>query len=369
MDREPEPPRRARWWSRHDDRFRCELCPRLCILSPRQRGFCYVREADEDGILLTTYGRSSGFCIDPVEKKPLYHFHPGSPVLSFGTAGCNLGCRYCQNWDVTRAADVDDLGERASPAAIADTARRLGCAAVAFTYNDPVSFAEYAIDTARACREAGVHSIAVTAGYVTAAARGEFFAAMDAANIDLKAFSEEFYRKQCYGHLAPVLETIEHVVKKTSCWVELTNLVIPGLNDSDADIEALCGWVLERLGPHVPLHFTAFHPDYQLSDVPPTPPSTLRRVRALAKGVGLDHVYTGNIDDPVGSATYCSACDEPVVERHGYEVTSFKLDEGFCPVCRLEVPGHFGVARGHWGARRLPILIEEREVRGEHETG
>jgi pyruvate formate lyase activating enzyme len=368
MDRDRKP-HRGRWWSRHDGRFRCELCPRFCILSPGQRGFCFVREADTDGIVLTSYGRSSGFCIDPVEKKPLYHFHPGSAVLSFGTAGCNLGCRYCQNWDLTKAAEIDRLGERASPVAIAQTARRLGCTSVAFTYNDPVIFAEYAIDTARACREARVHSIAVTAGYVTAGARGELFAAMDAANIDLKAFSEEFYHRQCYGHLAPVLETIEYAVKETSCWVELTNLVIPGLNDSDAEIEALCAWVLERLGPHVPLHFTAFHPDYKLLDLPPTPPETLRRARARAKSLGIDHVYTGNIADVEGASTTCAGCEELVVERRGYEVTRFRLDEGFCPVCRVEVPGHFGVAPGQWGARRLAVLVEEPEIAGEHESG
>jgi pyruvate formate lyase activating enzyme len=361
----------ARWWHREGERFRCDLCPRFCILSPGQRGFCFVREANRDGMVLTTYGRSSGFCVDPIEKKPLHHFHPGTPVLSFGTAGCNLGCRYCQNWDMSKSRDIDRLAERASPEQIATAACALGCASVAFTYNDPVVFAEYAIDTADACRAAGLHPVAVTAGYVTAEARAELFGAMHAANIDLKGFTEEYYHRQCLGHLQPVLETIEYVVKHTRCWVELTTLVIPGLNDGNDELERLSTWVHEHLGPDVPLHFTAFHPDYKLRDLPPTPRETLVRARDIARANGLRYVYTGNIDDVDGASTHCPGCGLLLVERRGYRIATFAIVDGSCRRCGVPIAGHFDAQPGRWGARRLPISMafeEPHAIGGEHET-
>jgi pyruvate formate lyase activating enzyme len=362
----------GRFWHQEGGRFRCDLCPRACLMLSGQQGFCFVREATEDGIVLTTYGRASGFCLDPIETKPLFHFYPGTAALSFGTAGCNLGCSYCQNWDLSKARDIDRLTDEAAPADIARTARALGARSVAFTYNDPVIFAEYAIDTARACRDLGVKSVAVTAGYLAAAARPEFFAALDAANIDVKAFSEEFYRRRCLGHLQPVLDTVAYAVNHTRCWVELTTLLIPGLNDGDAEIDALVRWIGEQLGPDVPLHFTAFHPDYNLADVPPTPVATLRRARARAIASGLHHVYTGNVDDPAGGVTSCRACGTPLIERRGWRITGWRVEAASCPACGRELAGRFDAAPGRWGELRVPVTIAPTAQdlpAGEHETG
>ena len=266
----------TKYWRRLDDgRVQCALCPRFCKLHEGQRGFCFVRACEGGQVVLTTYGRSSGFCVDPIEKKPLSHFLPGTPVLSFGTAGCNLGCKFCQNWDISKSRELDTLADAASPEAVALAARQLGCRSVAFTYNDPVIFHEYAIDVARACREQGIKTVAVTAGEVCAEPRAEFSRVMDAANVDLKAFSERFYREVCAGSLARVLETLQYLKHETSVWFELTTLLIPGENDSDAELNELTQWVVEKLGPDVPLHFSAFHPDHRMLDRPPTPPSTL----------------------------------------------------------------------------------------------
>ena len=315
----------GKWWHREGDRFRCDLCPRRCLVSPGQRAYCFVRVGTEDGIALSSYGRSSGFCVDPIEKKPLNHFYPGTPVLSFGTAGCNLGCKFCQNFEISTAREMDTLASSASPEHVARVAKELGCRSVAFTYNDPVIFAEYAIDTAEACRAIGLHPVAVTAGYITAEARPEFYAAMDAANIDLKAFTEEFYRRTCAARLAEVCETIEWVVKETKCWVELTTLLIPGLNDGDHELHALSTWVFERLGPGVPLHFTAFHPDHKMLDRPATPLSTLQRARRIAKEHGVNHVYTGNASDVDGQSTWCASCGARVVERDRYRIGAWSM--------------------------------------------
>lgn len=299
----------ARWQTQFHDgtnRARCELCPCRCVLKPGQRGFCFVR-SNHDGLIVSdTYGRSSGFAVDPVEKKPLNHFHPGSSVLSFGTAGCNSGCRFCQNWDIAKARSFDRLGMEASPEKIAQVAADRGIDSVAFTYNDPIVFAEYAIDTAEACRALGIHPIAVTAGYMSAEARPDFYAAMDAANIDLKGFTEEFYWKVTGTHLADVLETIDYAVNEARTpegehvWVEITTLLIPGFNDDDAQLHAECTWIREHLGPDVPLHFSAFHPSYRMMDVPPTPHETLTRARDIALEEGLNYVYTGNVHDREG---------------------------------------------------------------------
>ncbi|HEY8514825.1 MAG TPA: AmmeMemoRadiSam system radical SAM enzyme [Candidatus Binatia bacterium] len=350
---------RGSWWRRLDDgRLECVLCPRRCRLHEGQRGFCWVREAGADAIYLTSYGRASGFCIDPIEKKPLAHFYPGTSVLSFGTAGCNLGCRFCQNWDISKARDDDRLLDSASPEAIAEAAVRTGCKSVAFTYNDPVIFAEYAIDTAIAAHERGVETVAVTAGYVTAEARPEFFRHVDAANVDLKGFTEEFYRKQCLGHLEPVLETLAWLHRETDVWLEVTTLLIPGHNDSDAEIDRLAAWYLDHLGADVPLHFTAFHPDFRMRDVPRTPAATLVRARERARAAGLHHVYTGNVSDPAGQSTYCAGCGALVIERDGYELGAWRLDEhGRCRACGTPLAGRFDAVPGTWGARRAMVRL------------
>ena len=351
----------ARWWSPlGDGRLECRLCPRFCKLRDGQRGFCFVRQRAGDRLVLTTYGRSSGFCVDPIEKKPLNHFHPGSAVLSFGTAGCNLGCRFCQNWDISRASEFDALADAASPEQIARTAKDLGCRSVAFTYNDPTVFAEYAIDVAAACRAIGVNTVAVTAGYITPEARPEFYAAMDAANVDLKAFTEAFYHRLCFASLAPVLETLIYLRHETRVWFEITTLLSPGENDSDADLHAAADWIATHLGLDVPWHFTAFHPDFKLLDKPPTPPATLMRARRIALGKGIRYVYTGNVRDPEGGSTWCPACHRRLIERHGYQLGEYHVRDGHCEFCNWPVPGHFDRDPGHWGARRLPVRMSGR---------
>jgi pyruvate formate lyase activating enzyme len=348
----------ARYWHRLDDgRIQCDVCPRECRLREGQRGFCFVRACEEGELVLTTYGRSSGFCVDPIEKKPLDHFLPGTSVLSFGTAGCNLGCKFCQNWDISKSREWDTLADAASPQAIAETARRLGCRSVAFTYNDPVIFLEYAVDVADACHALGVKTVAVTAGYVSPGAREELFSHMDAANVDLKAFSDDFYETVCGGRLQPVLDTLEHVARETDVWLEVTTLLIPGLNDSDEEIGGLASWIRDRLGADVPLHFSAFHPDWKLRDRPPTPPETLTRAREIARAEGLHHVYTGNVHDPAGQSTYCAACGALLVQRDWYEIGAWNLESGCCPACGEPCPGVFEERPGTWGSRRLPVRM------------
>ena len=349
----------AKWWHKLDDgRIQCDLCPRDCKLHDGQRAACFVRANKGGAMILTTYGRSSGFCIDPVEKKPLNHFYPGSSILSFGTAGCNLACKFCQNWDISKSREMDRLLDQATPAAIARAAARYGSRSVAFTYNDPVVFAEYAMDTADACHAAGIKTVAVTAGYMHPAPAREFYAKMDAANIDLKAFSDDFYFKLCGGHLQPVLDLIALVHHDTDCWVELTTLVIPGHNDSEQELGALAKWVAGELGADVPLHFSAFHPDWKLLDSPATPSDTLRRARKIALDAGLRYVYTGNVHDREGDTTRCPHCGKAVIERDWYEILRYELDDqGRCKHCATAIAGRFGKFGTPFGARRQPVVI------------
>jgi len=346
------------WSPLPDGRIRCDVCPRACSLHEGQRGLCFVRARRGDAIVLTTYGRSSGFCVDPIEKKPLDHFLPGTSVLSFGTAGCNLACRFCQNWDISKSRGTDTLADAAAPEAVAEAAVRLGCRSVAFTYNDPVIFLEYAIDVADACRERGIRAVAVTAGYVNVEPRRDLFAHMDAANVDLKAFTEDFYHRVCAGSLSPVLETLEYLRHDTDVWFEITNLLIPGLNDSDTELDAMTRWVVERLGPDVPMHFTAFHPDWKMLDRPPTPLATLSRAGRIATSNGVRYAYTGNVRDLEGQSTRCHGCGHLLIERNGYELGTWDLDaDGRCGRCREPCAGVFEERPGRWGARRLPVRL------------
>jgi pyruvate formate lyase activating enzyme len=351
----------TRYWTRlPDGRVRCDVCPRACELREGQRGLCFVRACENGEVVLTTWGRSSGYCVDPIEKKPLNHFLPGTPVLSFGTAGCNLTCRFCQNWDISKSRELDTLTDEAPPERIASAARALGCRSVAYTYNDPVIFLEYAMDTARACRVQGVRSVAVTAGYVEPAARRDFFAQMDAANVDLKAFSESFYHRLCSARLRPVLDTLVYLKHETQVWLEITTLLIPGENDSPEEVRALSHWVLESLGPDVPLHFTAFHPDFRMRDIPATPPATLQRARQIARDTGIHHVYTGNVRDRDGQSTWCAGCGALLIERDGYVLGEWNLDaDGRCRACGARCPGVFDPAPGSWGARRRPVRLAD----------
>jgi len=348
------------WHELEDGRLQCDLCPRACKLRDGQRGLCFVRARCGPTIVLTTYGRSSGFCVDPIEKKPLNHFYPGSAVLSFGTAGCNLSCKFCQNWDISKSRETETLASPASPRAIAESAYEHGCQSVAFTYNDPVIFHEYAVDVAKACRDFDILSVAVTAGYICPEPRRELFSAMDAANIDLKAFTEDFYRKVTGGALQPVLDTLEYIVNDTSTWIEITTLLIPGYNDSSSEVEALSKWIAERLHRDVPLHFTAFHPDWKMRDVPSTSAVAVKRAREIAMANGLKYVYTGNVNDDEGDATFCHSCGLKLIQRHWYEIGEYSLrPNGNCPNCGTRCPGHFSATPGDWGRRSHRILIPD----------
>ena len=351
----------TRYWHRIDsDRVQCDLCPRYCKLREGQRGLCFVRGNIDGEIVLTSYGRSSGFAVDPIEKKPLNHFLPGTPVFSFGTAGCNLACKYCQNWDISKSREVDTLADAASPEKIAEAAAELGCRSVAYTYNDPVIFHEYAIDTAKACRERGIKSVAVTAGYVCDEPRREFYQYMDAANVDLKGFDEEFYVKLTGGHLQPVLDTLTYLKHETDVWFEITTLLIPGHNDSDEELDAMTKWVVKELGPDVPMHFTAFHPDYKMMDVPPTPVETLVRAREIAIRNGLRYAYTGNVHNREGDSTYCHNCGELLIGRDWYQLTDWNLDEhGACKFCGTPCAGVFEAKPGDWGAKRMAVRLAD----------
>jgi pyruvate formate lyase activating enzyme len=325
-----------------------------------QRGLCFVRGVEGGEVKLYTYGRSSGFCVDPIEKKPLNHFLPGSAVLSFGTAGCNLACKFCQNWDVSKSREMDTLADAATPEMLAMVAEQLDCKSVAYTYNDPVIFMEYAMDVATACRERNIKSVAVTAGYMCKEPRLEFYRYMDAANVDLKGFTERFYRKICGAELGAVLETLEFLKHETNVWFEITTLLIPGENDSDSELELMTQWIYDKLGPDVPLHFTAFHPDWKMRETPATPAATLTRARSIALRNGLRYVYTGNVHDSEGASTYCHQCHARVIERDWYEIGEWKLDtKGACLNCGAQIPGLFDGVAGTWGRRRLPVRLRQ----------
>ncbi|MFD2096543.1 AmmeMemoRadiSam system radical SAM enzyme [Corallincola platygyrae] len=346
------------WQYQPDGRVQCTLCPKLCTLRDGKRGACYVRMAHNGEIVLTSYGRSSGFCIDPIEKKPLNHFLPGTPVLSFGTAGCNLGCKFCQNWDISKSRQMDTLADEASPEQIVNAAKAHHCRSIAFTYNDPVIFLEYATDVAALCQEQDIHAVAVSAGYINPAPREEFYRHISAVNIDLKAFTERFYRKLCAGHLANVLDTLNYLIHETQVWVEITNLIIPEENDDTKEIASMCRWIMDNLGPDVPLHFSAFHPDFKLLDRPRTPIDTLVTARNIAKSEGINHVYLGNVHHPESDATYCSECGELLIERDWYQLGAFRLTaEGNCPHCGTQLPGVYEPDPGDFGARRIPVRI------------
>jgi pyruvate formate lyase activating enzyme len=351
----------ARFWHTLDDgRIQCDQCPRYCKLHEGQRGLCYIRKRDNDQLWMTSYGRSSGFCIDPIEKKPLNHFLPGTPILSFGTAGCNLACKFCQNWDMSKARDMDVLMDQATPAMLVEAAQKLGCSSLAYTYNDPVIFHEYAVDTAKLARAAGIKSVAVTAGYITHEARGEFYEYMDAANVDLKGFTEDFYWKICGAHLHNVLDTLEYLVHETKVWTEITTLLIPGENDAPKEIEEMCTWIVDHLGVSVPIHFTAFHPDYKMMDKPSTPVETLLMAHKIAKAHGIEYAYVGNVHSQAADSTYCPKCGVMVIGRDWYEITAWHLDDsGHCLDCGHQIAGLFNGPPGNWGAKRQPVRLNQ----------
>jgi len=347
------------YWHKLDDgRVQCDLCPRFCKLHDQQRGLCFIRQNLNQKIVLTSYGRSSGFCIDPIEKKPLNHFYPGSSVFSFGTAGCNLACKFCQNWDISKSREMDSLMSKATPEAIAHAALNEGCKSVAYTYNDPVIFHEYAIDTALACKELGIKSVAVSAGYVCAQPRAEFYQSMDAANIDLKAFTEDFYHKITGSQLQAVLETLQYIKQETNVWLELTTLLIPGENDSEKELQEMTQWVVENLGPDVPMHFSAFHPDWKMRDIEKTPTATLLKARSIAMANGVNYAYIGNAHNKAADSTYCHHCGELLIGRDWYQLSEWNLDShGVCLSCNTVCAGLFDKEPGIWGAKRQVVTL------------
>jgi len=348
------------WHKLEEGKIQCDLCPRFCKLHDGQRGLCFVRACENDEIVLTTYGRSSGFCIDPIEKKPLNHFFPGTSVLSFGTAGCNLACKFCQNWDISKSREIDTLADSASPEKLVFAAKKLDCKSIAFTYNDPVIFHEYAIDVAKACKEQDIKAVAVSAGYVCPEPREEFYRYMDAVNIDLKAFTEDFYHKITGSHLDTILETLSYIKHDTDVWLEITNLIIPGKNDSDKELNQMTEWIMSNLGADVPLHFSAFHPDWKMRDVPSTSLETLKKARSIAIMNGLHYVYTGNVHNLEGDTTFCYKCGEELIVRDWYEIKEWNLDaNGNCPKCNNVCAGVFEPEHGKWGSKRLPVRLSD----------
>ena len=332
----------ARWWKTEaDGRILCSLCPRYCHIGENQAGFCFIRKNVRGKLYNLGYGRSTGFAIDPIEKKPLNHFMPGTSVLSFGTAGCNLGCRFCQNWDISKARLDDKRSAIASPEDVVALAEEHGSPSIAFTYNDPVIWSEYAVDIAQVAHARGLKTVFVTAGYITAEAREEVFSQMDATNVDLKGFTEGFYTKVTLSHLKPVLETLEWLATRTKVWTEVTNLIIPGLNDDPDESRQLAAWMRDHMGPEVPLHFTAFHPDFKMMDRPRTPGSTLSRAREIALAEGLKHVYVGNVHDAEGQTTFCPGCGASLIERDWHAILSYRLDGNRCAACKREIAGVF----------------------------
>jgi len=325
--------------STENNKAQCQICPRKCEPALNQSGYCYVRKNINGQIVLETYGFNTGLAIDPVEKKPMYQFYPGSKVLSFGTLGCNMGCLFCQNSSTTKVKAPINQCQTATPEQIVNTAKAYGCKCVAFTYNDPIVFFEYAIETAKLCRKAGIKTIAVTSGYMNPEPAKEFFEWMDGANIDLKAFDEDFYVKNCSAHLKPVLDTIQYAVNKTRCFVELTTMLIEGLNDQFVEKE--CEWILEHVGDSVPLHFSAFSPKYKFLNHPPTEFGTLEKAYNTAKKMGLKYVYTGNLTTPETSATYCKNCGKPIIKRDGYNLLEKNIADGKCTFCGTKVDGRF----------------------------
>jgi pyruvate formate lyase activating enzyme len=322
-----------------NNKVQCEICPRRCEMPLNQSGYCYVRKNINGQVVLETYGYNTGLAIDPVEKKPMYHFYPASKVLSFGTLGCNMGCLFCQNSSTTKVKAPINQCQTAAPEQIVNTAKAYGCKCVAFTYNDPIVFFEYAIETAKLCRKAGIKTIAVTSGYMNPEPAKEFYSLMDGANIDLKGFSDDFYIKNCSAHLPPVLETIKYAVNKTKCFVELTTMLIEGENDQF--IEQECEWILKNLGDSVPLHFSAFFPKYKFVNRPATTYETLEKAYKKAKEMGLKYVYTGNLSTIETSTTYCKKCGEPLIKRDGYNIIGNNVEDGKCKFCNTKVDGRF----------------------------
>lgn len=331
----------AAWWRREKNKILCTLCPRYCTIGEGQNGFCFIRKNIKGKLYSIGYGRPTGFAIDPIEKKPLNHFLPGSQILSFGTAGCNLGCKFCQNWTMSKAKTDDRNSFYASPADVVQLAKKQEVPSIAFTYNDPTIFGEYVIDISKIAREENIKSVMVTAGYIDKKARKEVYKFIDAANVDLKAFSETFYHKLTFSHLENILDTLFWIKNETDVWLEITTLLIPEENDSHDEIKQMIDWILKNLGDAVPLHFTAFHPDFKMRNKQRTPSETLFSARKLALQSGIKYCYTGNIQHPEGATTFCPNCNAKLIERDWHTVLQINLNGNKCINCGKEIDGIF----------------------------
>ncbi len=323
----------------------CQLCPKYCRIDPGRTGDCGVRVNLDGKLVATTFGHPCSLHMDPIEKKPLFHFLPGTEILSLATVGCNLHCRNCQNWSISQAVAEETEAYDLPPDALVGLARREACPSVAYTYTEPLVYYEYTRDSCRAARAAGLKNVLVTAGYINEEPLRELLPHVDAANVDLKAFDDDFYIKYCEGTLRPVLRTLE-LCLEYGVTLEITNLVIPTLNDSTELVKKLAGWIVETLGPQVPLHFSRFHPRYKMKNLPPTPGETLERCRDQAMEAGLRHVYVGNLRSRDGESTFCpearcSGRAQPLIRRSGYRILENRMVGGACPDCGAEVYGRW----------------------------
>lgn len=333
---------KAKWWIKEESgKIKCTLCPRYCILANGQKGFCFIRENIDGTLYSTAYGRPTGFAIDPIEKKPLNHFLPGTDILSFGTAGCNLGCKFCQNWTMSKSKLDEISSVWASPEDVIFLATKHNLKSIAFTYNDPTIIGEYVIDISKMAHNLGIKSVMVTAGYIDKDSRKEIYKYIDAANVDLKAFSERFYKDLTASHLAPVLDTIKYLKNETNVWIELTTLLIPNENDSEDEIKRMSNWILENIGDEVPHHFTAFHPTFKMQKHQKTTLDTLNKARKIALNAGIKYVYTGNLNNPEAEITYCPNCNTALIERNWHSVNSNKIIDGKCYKCNSKIAGVF----------------------------
>jgi pyruvate formate lyase activating enzyme len=332
----------ANWWQNLENgKILCTLCPRYCTIGEGQAGFCFIRQNINNKLYSIGYGRPTGFAIDPIEKKPLNHFLPGTEILSFGTAGCNLGCKFCQNWSISKAKIDNTNSLYATPENVILLAKKYNVPSIAFTYNDPIIFGEYVIDVSKLAKEEGIKSVMVTNGYIDKEARKDVFKFIDAANVDLKAFTENFYHKLTFSHLQPVLDTLIWLVKETNVWLEITTLLIPNENDSEDEIKKMCDWITQNLGEEIPLHFTAFHPDFKMNNKQRTPLETLQRARKIAIQSGIKFCYLGNVWDEIGHTTFCPSCNKPIIKRSWHEVIEYHLIDDHCKFCNEKINGVF----------------------------
>ena len=332
----------ARWWEiLPDGKVHCYLCPRHCHIGEGQSGFCFIRAPRGGKLYNLGYAHPAAIQVDPIEKKPLNHFLPGTTILSLGAAGCNMGCFFCQNWDISKSKADQVHSSYLEPETVVLAAIEHQCPSIAFTYNEPTIWGEYVIDTSRIAHAYGLKTVMVTNGYITREALFDVYEHVDAANVDLKAYTEDFYAKLTLSHLQPVLDTLKTLRHETNVWIEITNLIIPSLNDSQEETKELCGWMLENLGDDVPLHFTAFHPDFKLRNKPGTPPETLHRARQLARERGLKYVYEGNILSG-GADTMCPGCGRVLISRSWHRVSEVRVQpDGTCQHCGARISGHF----------------------------